>query len=524
VGTVSSPTAGAATVIASCTPPTCNAGIKPSLPIYPQAAINFQVQNQSGTAASPTVYASTTACTDPAANPSGASCTPTLVAIAASSATSPFNASAPIALPASPDSLLFDSSGKAYFGVDSGRFGQQGIMIFDGSSVSPVISAPGKVLAISPDQSSVIISDTRDSSNQVFVCTNCSAGTRTVTSFPISGATAAAFSPDSLKAYILAGSNLYVYSKLDPLQTIQLGGTANDVTFHPEGGFAYLAGPSTSINAYRVCDNSPISSATLTTASSPVMIRALPDGTTLLALDPPNVELINLTSLTSVLCNGTVTNTISSVNLGQGVFTPTKLIIAPNGSAAYILGETQAGPPPSRLPFIIVFNISTQTPSAISLANSATPLSMTLSPAGNLLFVGADDGAVHVIETATGSDTQQVTFPFPTNELCFGPGKPATQVPLSQIKVVAASQNGGSTTYSYAQLSGPPLKVGESITVSSMSDGGNNGTFTILALGTDASGNPTFSVTNSLGATASSQSGVGTVPIPCNPDLLEVKP
>jgi hypothetical protein len=129
-----------------------------------------------------------------------------------------------------------------------------------------------------------------------------------------------------------------------------------------------------------------------------------------------------------------------------------------------------------------------------------------------------------VIETATGSDTQQVTFPFPTNELCFGPGKPATQVPLSQIKVVAASQNAGSTTYSYAQLSGPPLKVGESITVSSMSDGGNNGTFTISALGTDASGNPTFSVTNSLGATASSQSGVGTVPIPCNPDLLEVKP
>ena len=54
--------AGQGTVIASCTPPTCNAGIKPTLPIYPQAAFNFDVRSTSSTAASPTVYATTTAC------------------------------------------------------------------------------------------------------------------------------------------------------------------------------------------------------------------------------------------------------------------------------------------------------------------------------------------------------------------------------------------------------------------------------------------------------------------------------
>jgi hypothetical protein len=527
--TITTPAVGAGTVIASCTPPTCNAGIKPSLPIYPQAAISFQVENTTSAPATPTVYASTTACTDKFANPGGATCSPSLVPITTSSATTPFAAGTPTALPASPNTFAFgnsSSSGTAYLGVDSGQFGQQGLMVFNSSTVGEIRSAPGRVLAISPDQNSVIISDTVDLPNQVFVCDACSGSSPTVTALSISGATAAAFSPDSLKAYILAGSNLYVYSRVDPLQTIPLSGSAKDVAFHPEGGFAYLAGPSASISPYRVCDNSPISSATLASSNTPVLIRALPDGGTLLAVDPPNIDEISVTlpPLAPILCNGTLADTSSSFNLGQGSFIPTQFLVSPSGSTAYILGETQAGPPPARLPFIIVFNIATQTPSAVSLANNATPLSIALAPAGNLLFVGADDGNVHVIDTSSNLDTQQVTFPFPTNELCFGSGNPATQVPLSQISVSAASQNGSATTYTYALISGPPLRVGESITLTSMSDGGDNGTFTIASLGTDMSGNLTFTVSNSLGVTASGQSGAGMVPISCNPDLLAVQP
>jgi hypothetical protein len=73
-------------------------------------------------------------------------------------------------------------------------------------------------------------------------------------------------------------------------------------------------------------------------------------------------------------------------------------------------------------------------------------------------------------------------------------------------------------------ISGPALKVGQSITVANMSTGSDNGTFTIAGLGTDAGGNPTFLVTNSNGASATNQSGVGTVPIACNPDLVAVRP
>jgi hypothetical protein len=514
VGTARASGAGQGTVIASCTPPTCNAGIKPTLPIYPQAAFNFDVRS-TGTAASPTVYATTTGC-----NTTTATCTPTLVPISRASATSPFTAGGPTALASTPNSFVFDTGGNAYLGVNSGDFRQRGLMILSGTSVSQVLSAPGKVLATSPDNNSVVISDTTDSPNLLFICTNCSSSSRTVTTFQISGATAAAFSPDNLKAFILAGNKLYVYSKLDPLQTIDLGGAGNDVAFHPEGGFAYVAGPSTSLTPYRTCDNAPISSATLNTPNSPLLIRPLPDGSTLLVLDPPNIDLVSITSLTAVACTGTVTNTTSSFDLGEGSFIPTQFFVSPDGSTAYILGNSSAG----RLPFVMVFNVNTQSASALSLSNSATPLSASLSPDGTLLFVGADDGTLHVIDTTSGLDTQQVTFPFPTNELCFGPGNPLTQVPLSQVRISAVSQSGSTGTYIYSLISGPALKVGQSITVANMGAGGDNGTFTIASLGTDAGGNPTFLVTNLNGASATNQSGLGTVPISCNPDLVAVKP
>ena len=49
----------------------------------------------------------------------------------------------------------------------------------------------------------------------------------------------------------------------------------------------------------------------------------------------------------------------------------------------------------------------------------------------DLLFVGADDAAVHVIDTASFADIQQITFPFPQNALCFGPGTPSTAPPVT---------------------------------------------------------------------------------------------
>jgi trimeric autotransporter adhesin len=437
VGTVSASAIGGGAVIASCTPPACNRGFNPSLPIYPQEAISFTVRSTSNPA-SPTAYVTSTGCST-----ATAPCTPTIVPISRTSPAAAFAAGNPVSIPFAPNSILFDDRGSlAYLGVDSSAFGTKSLMTSTGTAASLVSNVAGKVLAVSPDATSVIVSDTADVPNQVFVCSNCSGSGSSVASLLITGATAAAFSPDSLQAYIVAGNNLYVYSKTDPLQTKSLTAPANDVAFFPEGAFAYLAGgASSAVTVRRTCDSALVD--TVTTAATPSMIRALPDAATVVALEPPNspnLELINVSPNGAwVGCTPLVNDVVSGTfNLGQGNFIPTQFIISPDGFAAYILGLQP--PPNASLPFsfIIVFDFATQTPSLVSLAGNAVPLTASLSPAGDLLFVGANDGAVHVIDTASRTDTQQITFPYPSNALCYGPGTPATQSPVTCLPDLVA--------------------------------------------------------------------------------------
>ena len=516
VGTVSAASVGDGVVIASCTPPSCNGGISPSLPIYPASAMSFTVRSSSAPG-SPAGYATSMGC-----SVAPTTCLPTIVPITRSSATTPFAAGTPVSLPSTPNSILFDEHGSnAYLGVDSSAFGTQGLMTFTGSAVSRVTNVSGKVLAVSPDNTLSVLSNTTDSPNQVFVCGNCNSTTNTAATFQINGATAAAFSPDSLKLFIVAGNNLYVFSKTDPFvqPTPPLSAPANDVTFFPQGAFAYVAGGAPSaVTVWRNCDNTLVD--TVSTAAVPQMIRALPDAATIAVLDPPFLQLIHVTpngSLTG--CTPSISNAVSGTfNLGQGNFTPTQFILSPDGSAAYILGELPTPNPPSKFAFVIAFNFATQTPSFISLAGGAAPLSASISPASDFLFVGADDGAVHIIDTATQIDLQQITFPFPGNAMCYGLGTPSTDV-QTLVSISAAAQTGSNTTYTYTLSSGPALAVGGSIVIANMVDPRDNGTFTITALGSG-----TFTVANPNGVNAAGQNGNGRAGIICNPDLVAVRP
>lgn len=387
-----SPTSGAATIIASCTPPTCNIGIFPSLPIYPQ---NVVTMNATGAAKSGTVYVSSTSCgtTD--------GCFSTTVPI-----TTPANTLGTfVTLPATPNSLVFDHKGaKAYLGTNSGLLGSVGLSVLDSASnsVTPFTAVPGKVLAVSPDGNKVVISDTAptDGPNRVFVFDTTN---RSNATFQITGATAADFSPDSLKAFIVAGSTLYVYSKLDALRTVHLGAPADAVSFFSEGAFAYVAGGApSSATVWRTCDNG--SADTVGLPATPSFIRTLPDATRMLALTSPTVDIIKVdTGPTGPSgCTPAVSNTTSSFNLGQGDFVAKQLIISPDGSTAYIIT--------SNLGSILVFNIASQTSSAISLAGNATALAASLTPDGTLLYVGASDGTLHVVDTVAGGDIQQISF------------------------------------------------------------------------------------------------------------------
>lgn len=554
---ITSPAVGNAAVTVSCTPPSCNGGITPSMPIYPSQspstnylaqAIAFKVTPGISTTTipvSPTVYATSTGCRTTAT-----SCTTQVVPITRSSSTAPFTAGTPVALPFAPNSALFDRSGtNEYFGIDSFGFQTQHAMVLSGgSTATPLTNVAGQVLAISPDGTTAIFSDTADSPQQILICANCSASSRTVTNLLLcdpattacsASKAAAAFSPDNLKAYIVSGNPcpgttssgcLLISSKLDAPQYVPLTAPATDAAFIGNGTLGYLAGGSSGGSAYlSTCIHPSITGLpSSNTISLPaLMLLPLPDGQTMLALSPPNLATVSASITPSVTgpaaiglsgcpaprgllnINNAVTSTVG--NLGSGSFTPSQFFLSPDATTAYVLGA------PS-LPFIIQFDLNTGIPFQISLTGNAIPLTASLSSDGSLLFVGATDSTVHVINTTTLADIQQVTFPFPENSMCIGPGTPVTQVQTS-LTITSAAQAGPSTTYTYNSLTGPALQTGEAILITDMTNFGNNGRFTITALG-----NGTFIVTNANGATASGQNGTGISGTICTPDLVLVKP
>jgi len=283
-----------------------------------------------------------------------------------------------------------------------------------GNSVSESVSLPGKVLAVSPDGSTVIISDTSpvDGPNQVFILNT---NTSRSSAFQITEATAADFSPDSLKAYIIAGSTLYVYSKVDGLRTIALAAPATDVAFLSEGAFAYVAGGApSSLSVWRTCDNG--NADTVSVPAVPTFIRTLPGAAKLLAppsdtpntfhllaVAPPDIDIVGVNTTPSGCAPALTDEPVASFNLGHGNFIPTQLIISEDGVTAYVIT--------SNLSSILVFNIPGLTSSAISLSGNAIPLSATLTPDGTLLYVGASDGTVHVVSTVAGGDIKQIPLP-----------------------------------------------------------------------------------------------------------------
>jgi hypothetical protein len=309
---------------------------------------------------------------------------------------------------------------KAYFGTNSGLLGSAGLAVLDttANSVTQFVSTPGKVLAVAPDGSKVIISDTTDVPNQVFVFDTTS---NTSSTFQITGATVADFSPDSLKAYIIAGSTLYIYSKFDALQNIPLAAPANDISFLSEGAFAYVAGGTPSaITVWSTCHSSTVNNtpvAIIPVSTVPSFIKTFPNTEQeiipppmtkhpvpwFLTLNSPNIDIVTVDDGIPTGCTPSVSDTVSSFNLGQGNFAPKQLIISQDGSTAYIVT--------SNLSSILVFNIASQTSTAISLTGNAMPLNATLTPDGTLLYIGASDKTVHVVNLVAGGDIQQISFP-----------------------------------------------------------------------------------------------------------------
>ena len=485
---------GAGTVTASCSPPTCNVGFplvpatlstqalisacsnyfqaiyqnfggcqlliptpvyssdelivpaspnNQAIPLTPMAAISAQITGATSTA---NVFASSLGC----AHVSPTDCSTSGYYLVTSKA----SAGAQAAIPVNPNSFLWDPLGaKLFMGSD---FGAETVNPANfGGNTSPFSglgTVTGKVLAVSANGSSAIFSDTIHLPNQVYVVQL--APSAVTTPLNISGATAAAFSPDGLKAFIVGGTNsssLYVFSPLQALQQyiattipptnpqLNLGGPADAIAFSPNGAFAFVAesaanGGSANVTAFATCNNqiasdnlTPPKSALVNLPANPLLMRVLPnvhlggvdsnglpipDGIHLLVLDATGFDLITFAvtpPAVGTLCSqGLSFYPPQRIETGQTINTQggsPNFFASSDGTLLYVVNPGSSS--------IFVYNFITGAPTGgIEILGNATPLSSDMSSdAGTIVVVGSD-GLLHEISTGIGgADLLQLPFP-----------------------------------------------------------------------------------------------------------------
>ena len=476
---------GGATLFASCVPPSCNIGLTHSAPAY--ASDGLVPNGTSGygeisvdvtlapnsTIPTYTSWATSTGCQDVVG------CTTAL--FAATSGNKPVGAI--VTLPRTPNSMMFNhvASPRLYLGSD------QGLMYVNVTGSSPsatlISQSPtpcnvalcGKVLAISNDGNLVVVGDTVSTPGQVYIYnggSNAPAPIDLIFANPGEMATAATFSPDQLKIFILTNQgNMYVYSTADAVDMIPVGNSANQVAFSADGSFAYVSGtPAGSVSAYSTCSlPSPapasvnIGSVAVTSVPweifpSPVLqLPVSEDGflwatQNIIAIEPPNIEYLTAQfrqdpviytpgDQMQFTCNPPILNPTNgftkgpSYNLGQGNFTPLYAQLVGYGTQIILVAKN--------IPAVLIFNVGNGSTTSIPLVNNAAPLAASASSDGSQVFVAACDqyspdgttcasGSVHIVNTVNGEgDFQQVSYVNVSENnnrnMCNNGGNPATQ-------------------------------------------------------------------------------------------------
>jgi len=459
---------GGATLTASCTPPSCNIGVLPSTPVYASnydqtlpnqkcrplslskgySAISVDV-NSTSPPPTYTVWAATTDCDNqPGCSSAMFSVAPGLTPIGSI-----------LSLPRTPNSLLFNhqATSRAYLGSN------QGLMFVDVNTASPTVSlvsqSPtpcnislcGKVLTISNDGKLVVVSDTISSPSQVYIYTAGSSTPPVDLTIPGQTATAAAFSPDQLKIFILTDTgNMYVYSTLDALDSVPIATSVTDVKFAADGSLAYVAGnPTNAVSAFSTCgvpNEASVDIGSVMTSSTPLAIFPSPaiplpvldnnllwTSQNLLALEPPSgsnnntsIEFLTAEFAQSPLldghftCNPPMLNSFTkgpSFSLGQGNLTPVYSQLVADGTQMIVVAR--------HINAVLLFNVADGSTTSVPLVGNADPLSADASTDGSQVYVASCDqygtdgvtcaaGSIHIVCTSsctTGQgDYQQVPY------------------------------------------------------------------------------------------------------------------
>jgi len=228
-GTVTPVFPGQASITAICQPPTCNTAPQSEIGVYgngkPVVSKSVSVTTP-GTNSTYLYIASTDS-----------------RYIVAVDFTQP-NLGSPVQLPYVPNSMLISNDGSTLYLGSSTE-----LMVVNAATTSITrqdVSVRGQVLAISPDNSTLVISDPVRQQTYLYA----SAGTVTSTYGGVG--THAAWSPDSQTVYIAAGNQILVHSGFSGWKQIPLtdATAVNDVTVTVPAVGAYFSGTTTTARGY----------------------------------------------------------------------------------------------------------------------------------------------------------------------------------------------------------------------------------------------------------------------------------
>ncbi len=363
--TVTAVTGGTAYITATCSYPDCNLSVPAQ---YSQNVVTINVTQPSPT----TVYAASTNSTS-------------LVPINTTNDT----VGTAITLPYTPNSIIAAPSGaNVYLGSGTAL-----MVVAVSTGTVTTYSAAGTVVAISPDGQYLLISGTGN--NLVYFDT----ADGTITGTAADTTTSSAFTPDSkFNEAVLTNTNQVEFGlQTGPLGSFTLPSTGTAMDISGQGGLTYITSASgAQIYAYSTCNQ------TLTqmlAATSPTLIKALPNATGAVAADSPDIDLIATPAMFNAGCPITKQSSINSYDLGAGSFTAQQTLVSGDATHAYIV---------SNLPELLGFDVPTLTPSRAPLAGGATAFNGGITLDGTRVYVGTSDGTVHVIVTSSMADSAQL--------------------------------------------------------------------------------------------------------------------
>ncbi|MEO6120390.1 MAG: hypothetical protein ABIP12_06845 [Terriglobales bacterium] len=372
-GVITAVNPGRAGIVASCSPPTCNPGLNTAV------FSNLVTVAVNGTSAS-TVYvtgknAASIIPIDTATNTAG-------TAIAIPTVTVDGATVNPVV-----SSMVFTPDGSiGYVGTDRGMLALSAV----GNTLTNPVAAAGTVLAIAHNNSRVLIANA--TAGAVYVVDPFSSPAYATQTLTVPNATAAAFSPDSSKAYIVSGSTIYVYSLAAPLRQLTVSSAVNDATVLTQGNYAYFAGDvGATIAARATCNDAALTA--LATAQKPLLLKSTYDSTHVFGTDGTNMYDVSVTSTAAPCPPPAPAHSLTTTSYGVTV-TPRQLILLPDGTKTYLTNNS---------PQLLVYGPGAGATVLNLAAGSTASTTGGVTLDGKSLYVGAlGANNVQKFDTATG--------------------------------------------------------------------------------------------------------------------------